>query len=182
VPKTRRSSWTGSYLSQFGSVSIFKYPNGIAIDNSGNSWVVDGYNRHVQEFNSSGTYLNQLGTNNTHHFPDSNLYGIAFNSGGNLWMANGSNVQEYNTSGTSLSQFGVGGSGNGQFNGSQGVAIDASGNIWVADKGNNRVQEFNSSGMFLLGIGSGYNGVSGTIGSTGNGPGQLNTPEGIAIH
>ena len=49
------------------------------------------------------------------------------------------------------------------------------------DEGNSRVQEFNSSGTFINAVGAGYNGVTGSIGSSGAGNGQLNNPLGFAI-
>jgi len=60
---------------------------------------------------------------------------------------------------------------------SGGIAVDGSGNLWVTDYPNNRVEEFNSSGTFLTGLGAGYNGVSGSVGSSGNGNGQFNEPQ-----
>src|SRR5271166_615903 len=107
------------------------------------------------------------------------------NSGGNgnIWVLDEENyrVQEFTSSGAYLMQFGSYGGGNGQFVNPYLLATDASGNVWVADTGYNRVEEFNSSGTFLLGIGAGYNGVSGSIGSSGSGNGQFVQPTGIAF-
>ncbi len=76
---------------------------------------------------------------------------------------------------------GSSGSGNGQFTNPIGVAVDSGGNIWALDITNNRVQEFNSSGTFVRGIGAGYNGVSGSIGSSGSLPGQFLAPYGLTL-
>jgi hypothetical protein len=40
----------------------FSYPSGVAIDASGNAWVVDGENNRVQKFNSKGEYLSKFGS------------------------------------------------------------------------------------------------------------------------
>jgi hypothetical protein len=72
-------------------------------------------------------------------------------------------------------------SGNGKLTNPQGIAIDTNGNFWVSDWTNNYVQEFNNSGSFVMGIGAGYNGVSGSIGSSGSGNGQFNNANNIAI-
>ncbi len=146
-------------------------------------WVADTFNNRVQEFDGSGTYLNQFGSGGTGNGQFGEPMGGAIDASGNIWVVDYANsrVQEFNSSGTYLNQFGSFGSGNGQFSLPEGVAIDASGNIWVADAANNRVQKFNSSGTFLLGIGAGYNGVGGVIGSSGSGNGQLWNPMGIAI-
>jgi hypothetical protein len=39
----------------------FSCPVGIAIDGSGNLWVVDNGNNRVQEFSGGGSYLSQFG-------------------------------------------------------------------------------------------------------------------------
>lgn len=44
-----------------------------------------------------------------------------------------------------------------------------------------RIADAATSGTFLMGIGAGYNGVSGSVGSSGSGNGQFNQPGGIAI-
>lgn len=64
-------SSTGTYISQIGCASStctasgnngsFSGPMGLAFDTNGNLWVVDKNNNRVEEFNSSGTYLGQIG-------------------------------------------------------------------------------------------------------------------------
>ena len=196
---------SGVYQSQIGCASgacasgsgngQFTLPTGIAIDAGGNIWVVDFSSNRVEKFNSSGVYQSQLGCasgacstgsgNGQFNFPE----GIAIDSSGNIWVTDYDNyrVEEFNSSGAYLSQIGCAsgacssGSGNGQFSSPFGIAADAGGNIWVTDYINNRVEKFNSSGTFLLGIGSGYQGVGGSIGSSGSGNGQLYYPQDVAI-
>jgi prepilin-type N-terminal cleavage/methylation domain-containing protein len=144
----------GSIGSSGSANGQFDLPFGIAIDASGNLWVTDGGNNRVQEFNSSGTWLQSIG---------------------------GPSPYTCETSPSGSIPACASGTGSGQFNDPQGIAIDASGNVWVADDGNNRVQEFNSSGTYQMGIGAGYNGVSGSIGSSGTSNGQFHSPVGIAI-
>jgi prepilin-type N-terminal cleavage/methylation domain-containing protein len=105
----------------------FNAPNGISIDSSGNVWVAD-LNSRVQEFNSSGTYLNQLGngSNGCGLGQLNNPISIAFDASGNAWVTDWGcdRVEEFTSSGTYLSVFGGSyGSGNGQFNGLTGIAI-----------------------------------------------------------
>jgi hypothetical protein len=180
-------------------------PQAIAFDSSGNIWVVDGNNNRVQKFNSSRTYLSQFpcasgactgsSANGQFHNPQ----GIAFDSSGNIWVTDYSNfrMQKFNSSATFILGVGAGyqgvggaigsnGTANGQFNNPNDIAIDLSGNVWVADGGGgagsgNRLEEFNSSGIFLMGIGAGYNGVSGSIDSTGTASGQFNLPFNLTI-
>jgi tripartite motif-containing protein 71 len=97
----------------------FNQGDGIAIDAGGDVWVMDNGNARVQEFNSSGTYLNQ--------FADSGGGGdyIAIDPSGNVWVSNWSttNVGEYSSCGGYIGTFGSYGSGNGQFEGPTGIAI-----------------------------------------------------------
>lgn len=58
----------------------------------------------------------------------------------------------------------------GKFSFPQNLAIDEVGNVYVTDLGNMRVQKFNNDGAF-----------SNAWGSSGSGPGQFNSPSGIAI-
>jgi prepilin-type N-terminal cleavage/methylation domain-containing protein len=177
---------SGTYQFQIGACSSgacstgsgngqFNQPEGIKIDASGNLWVVDTTNARVQEFSSSGSYLNQLGSGHLGLPTD-----LVIDSGGNLWVADQSYgaLMKFNSSGVYQSQFGGGyGTGNGDFeNGPAGVAIDSNGNFWLTDTTNNRVQEFNSSGTYIGQIGC----ATGAC-STGTGNSQFNGPRGIAI-
>ena len=170
-----------------------------------NFWVTEQNNNRVQEFNSSGSFVSAMGAGyngvsgsigscGSGNGQFCGPWGIRFDASGNMWVADGGNnrVVEFNSSGTYLMSIGTGyqgaggtigntGSGNGQFYEPSGIAFDASGNIWVTEQNNNRVQEFNSSGTFLRGIGCGYNGISGSIGSSGTGNGKLNNPYDVAI-
>ena len=186
---------SGSIGSCGGGNGQLCYPASIAIDASGNAWVVDGNNR-VEEFSSSGSFIKGIGSgyngvsgvigtpgsgNGQFHQPT----GIAIDGSGNIWVADQFNdrTEEFSSSGAYVSQLGCasgacfGSAGNGQFNSPDGVAVDGSGHLYVVDNGNNRVEEFNSCGLFLSGIGAGYNGVSGSIGSSGTGSGQFSNPE-----
>jgi outer membrane protein assembly factor BamB len=58
----------------------------------------------------------------------------------------------------------------GKFSFPQNIAIDELGNVYVTDLGNMRVQKFNNDGTFLN-----------AWGSSGTGPGQFNSPAGIAV-
>jgi len=78
---------------------------------------------------------------------------------------------------TYLSEFGSYGSGNGQFERPLGVAVDGSNNIYVinvgysSDQNPNEVEKFDRNGNFLA-----------QWGSVGNGDGQFECPQGVAIN
>lgn len=140
--RVQKFNSSGSYVSQIGGCSSgkctagsgngqFSCPNGIAIDGGGNFWVTDQVNSRVEEFNSSGSYLLQFGSNGTGNGQFStNINYIAVDASGNLWVTDATNdtVQKFNSSGSYLLGFGSGGSGAGQFNstgnsGACGIAV-----------------------------------------------------------
>jgi sugar lactone lactonase YvrE len=152
--------------SQAMSQNGLALPHGLAFDGKGDLWVADSYNARVLEFTppfSSGMdaslVLGQTSfTGSVCNSGESGLCfptNLTFDSGGNLWVADGDNyrVVEYKppfVTGesasvvlgqpnlTSTSQ-GFGDAGlylPGQ------ISFDATGNLWVSDQGNWRVLEF----------------------------------------
>jgi streptogramin lyase len=159
----------------------FNQPSGASVDSSGNVWVVDKGNNRVEEFNSSGSFLQIVGGPCGHSCGNgqfSGPWGIAVDGGGNVWVGDALNyrVEEFNGSGSFILTFGSNGSTNGKFNYPFGIAADSSGNIWVADNNNERVQEFNSSGSYLSSFP-----CAGAVCSSGTGNGQFHFPEGVAF-
>ena len=56
---------TGTYLRQFGSTGLgagqFYAPTAIAVDSSGNVWVLNTHGVLVQKFSATGTYISGFG-------------------------------------------------------------------------------------------------------------------------
>ena len=75
---TFEKKW-GSYGSGNGQ---FRYPPGIAVDGSGNVYVVDPLNQRVQVFDSSGNFLRKWGSRGSGDGQFYYPYGIAFHGGG----------------------------------------------------------------------------------------------------
>ena len=59
------SAQAPAYLTQWGSLGSgngqFNYPDGVAVDGTGNLYVADANNNRIQKFTTSGTYLTQWG-------------------------------------------------------------------------------------------------------------------------
>jgi DNA-binding beta-propeller fold protein YncE len=152
----------------------FSEPSGVAVDASGNIYVVDSSSSYIQKFDASGKFLLQFGTSGNGDGQFNRPYGIAVDASGNVYVADTYNdrIQKFNTSGTYISQFGGSGNGDGQFNRPHGIAVDTSGNIYVADTDNNRVQKFDTSGTYVAQFNSGNgefnNPYSVTVGASGN--------------
>jgi hypothetical protein len=116
----------------------------VAVDGSGNVYVVDRNNNRVEKFSSSGTFLAKWGSFGSGDGQFNGPWGVAVDSSGNVYVTDGGNnrVQKFSSSGTFLTKWGTPGSGDGQFNGPFGVAVDGSGNVYIVDNGNNFIQKF----------------------------------------
>ena len=136
---------------------------GIALDSSGNIWVADVSHNRILEFSppftdgqaASHVLGQSLFTTNgyaTTQTGMNNPFGVAFDSSGNLWVADANNnrVLEFSppfTDGQAASHvLGQSDLTSGVYATTQtgmylptGVAFDSSGNIWVADALNNRI-------------------------------------------
>jgi RHS repeat-associated protein len=153
-----------------GKAGQFTFPDGVAIDSSGNVWIADEGNARLEKFSENGEYLNQYGTlgsgNGQLHQP----VGLAYDNG-NLYVAEATNerVQEFSTAGAYVSKFGSEGTGNGQFKIPYAIAAGPTTNdLYVTDRENNRVEIFTASGQFLS-----------SFGSKGKGNAQMELPTGV---
>ncbi len=146
-------------------------PGGIAIDSSGNLWIVDADNNRIEKFSSSGTWIASYGKTGSGEVQFNEPRAIAINqSTGNLYVADKANnrIEELSSSGAYLASLGT--SGSGALKEPEGITVDSSGDIWVSDTGHNRIVELSPQGTF-----------SREVGSLGSGNGQLKGPQGIAI-
>jgi tripartite motif-containing protein 71 len=150
----------------------FNAPKGVAVDSSGNVWVVDAGDNRVQEFNASGAYLQKFGTEGGGASQFRHPSGIAVFAETLYVTDSGNNrVEDLSTAGTYLLQFGKEGSGNGEFKDPEGIAVDQStGKTYVTDVGNNRVQEFDAKGTLVA-----------KFGSAGSQGGQFSEPKGVVV-
>jgi uncharacterized repeat protein (TIGR01451 family) len=181
------------------SASLY-YPDGVALDSSGNLYIADTWNNRVRKVSTSGTISTVAGngtagfsgdggpaTSASLRYPD----GIALDSSGNLYIADTSNmrVRKVSTSGTISTVAGndtePGFSGDGgpatsaSLSYPRGVALDFSGNLHIADTDNERVRKVSTSGTISTVAGSGTAGFSGDGGPAASA--SLNDPYGVAL-
>jgi len=128
-------------------------PRGLRVDASGNVWVADTGNNRIQEFSSSGAFVQTFGSLGGGNGQFVGPVGIAcFNTNGSSGPCNaldisdtGNNrIQQFtlNTSPpTFAAAFGALGTGQGQFRGPFAVATEP-GLVFVADPYNQRIQMF----------------------------------------
>jgi tripartite motif-containing protein 71 len=133
----------------------FNSPTKLAVDLFGNLYVTDSTNKCVQQFDSSGNYLNTWDStfdeptgiaagrisfdpppHTPHPVPSRGPYAFIFvvDTGNNRCQVN-------SQSGSSAGQFGSSGSKEGQFGSPYGITVGEY--IYVVDSKNNRVQAFN---------------------------------------
>jgi sugar lactone lactonase YvrE len=151
----------GTGITLGSGASFLSNPYGMAVDPSGNIYVVNYGNNTISEYNSSGSFINNT-------FGSSmikNPAGLAFDAAGNAYVLNyartnngngnqngNAYVAQYTSSGTYVSSI-VQGLGT-----ANGITIDASSNLYVAqgsyNGGNNTVSQYNTSGSLAFTTGS----------------------------
>jgi PKD repeat protein len=135
--------------------------NGVAIDGSGNAWIVTG--NGVVVLSNLGTVIS--GANGYKTGSGS----IAIDKSGNAWVEGLEHVYKVSSTGSPLSgASGFADAGVGLTSLVYGLAIDGTGNAWISKSDYSTVTELSSSGTLL----SGSNDYSG---------GGLNDPQGLAI-
>jgi hypothetical protein len=179
-----------------GAAALFNQPFGVAIDSSGNLFVVEYGSDTIREVTQAGVVTTFAGTANTAGHADgtgtaatfSQPTGIAIDGSGNLYVADaGNNTIRKVTSGGVVSTLagtaGTTGSADGsgaaaRFNSPRGVTVDSSGNVFVADAGNSCIRMISSAGVVttLAGKPGNYANIEGTGAAA-----IFDAPAGIAV-
>ena len=170
-------------------------PAGVAVDSLGNLFVADHRNNTIRQIATNGIITTVAGgslsdgdfaTNVTLNV----VYGTAFDSAGNLYVADLSNnrIRKVDTNGVITTVAGNGiydysGDGGAATNASLknpiGVALDAWGNLFIADQNNFRIRKVDTSGVITTVAGTGSIGFSGDGGSATNA--KLSSVTGVAV-
>jgi len=141
-----------------GTSAQFHFPNGIAVDASGNLYVSDSQNNAIRKIAPDGT-VSTLAGNGTKGYVDGpgssaefdDPGAVAVDASGNVYVAgpDDDHIRKITPAGVVSTLTGNGGSGlvNGslsvaRFNSPTGLAVDAAGkNIYVAEYGNNDIRK-----------------------------------------
>ena len=119
-----------------------------------------------------------------------NLYGVAVDSAGNLYIADSRDhrIRKVDLTGTittiaGTGEFGFGGDGGpaaaARLDFPYGVAVDSAGNLYIADAGNRRIRKIDSTGTITTIAGTGEFGFSGDGGPAVEA--EIRSPRGVAV-
>jgi len=165
-------------------------PMALAMDGSGNLFIVDNGASRVRKVDSKGIITTVAGNGTAGFIGDGGNpvnaslnypTGIAVDGSGNIYIADLLNLRLRKISGGNIST--VAGNGvlaysgdNGaatsaQLNAPQGLAADKSGSLFIADTGNNVVRQVAKNGTITTFVGSG---------GAGSGGNELSSPQGVA--
>ena len=160
-----------------------RLPDGVAVDSAGNLFIADETNNRIRKVTAAGT-ISTVAGNGTAGFSgdggpatSAELFqpaGIAVDSAGNLFIADGSNrIRKVTAAGTIST---VAGNGTAGFSGDGGpataaelnqpsdVAVDSAGNLFIADLMNSRIRKVTPAGTISTVAGNGTLGFSGDNG------------------
>ncbi|MEI6821811.1 MAG: T9SS type A sorting domain-containing protein, partial [Bacteroidota bacterium] len=160
------------------------YPQGVALDASGNIYIADQNNQRVRKVTASTGIISTVAGNGTTGFTgdggaatSAELYyptGVALDASGNIYIADIFNQRIRKVTASTGIITTVAGNGTSGFAGDggaatsaelyypTGVALDASGNIYIADYGNNRIRKVTAStGIITTVAGNGTSGFAG---------------------
>jgi DNA-binding beta-propeller fold protein YncE len=180
------------YVSDYGQSAVFEFdfaektvtrigeggalaqPNGLALDSTGNLYVVETAKKGISVFDPTGKPLRFI-TDSSVDRPT----GIAIDRArGKIFLADTGHskskahlVKVFDLEGERIATIGHGkGGGEGQFLFPTYLAVDKAGHLYVTDTLNARVQEFDADGKYLR-----------RFGERGSGWGMFDKPKGIAL-
>lgn len=179
-----------------GNQARFNWPYSVAVDANGNIFVSDRYNHAIRKITSDGVvstfagllqtpgYVDAAGNNARFNYP----LGLAFDSSGNLYVADGGNncIRKITSAGAVTTLAGLAGSQGtvdgvanvARFNAPHGIAVDGAGNVYVGDYGNHAIRKVTSGGV--VSTLAGALGNAGALDGNGNSA-RFNNPQGVAV-
>ena len=181
------------FLDGTGTAALFKGPNSMAVDSSGNIYLADQLNRRIRKITSAGVVTTFAGSG-TSGFVDGtgtaaqflSPYGMAIDSSNNLYVRDTNTVRKITPAGVVTTFAGsatTSGTTNGtgtaaRFTGQAGIVADSSGNLYTIDGGQCTIRKI-TSGAVVTTL-AGQAGVCASTDGTGTAATFLN-PSYLAI-
>ena len=174
------------------------FPNGVAVDSSGNVYIADRDNHRIRKVTPGGIITTLAGGSNGYagdsgpaalaqfYYPA----GVAVDTAGNLYIADRDNhvIRKISAGGIVSTVAGNGTNGYSgdsgsataaQLNSPNGVAVDSAGNLYIADTSNHRIRQVAPAGTISTVAGTGTAGSSGDSGPATSA--RLNSPSAVAL-
>lgn len=162
---TLAGSGSEAYADGQGTLASFWFPQGVAVDGSGNVYVADTRNNRIRKITPSG-YVTTLAGSGNEAFADGqgtsasfiSPTSVALDGSGNVYVASEDHrIRKITPSGSVTTLAGAGSQGSADgvgtsatFNFPSGVAVDGSGNVYVADKDNHRIRKIMPSPQLTI--------------------------------
>jgi len=201
VVTTLAGTGTAGFANGTALEATFRDPHGIAVDRFRQAYVGDRNNHSIRKIadvytlpENNGVVTTFAGSGVASPFTDatgigatfSSVNGIAFDSAGNLYVADRFNqrIRKITPAGvvTTLAGQTARGSTNGtgagaSFNDPFGLAVDSAGNVYVSEDGGMRIRKITSTGVTTTLAGSGTQASTDGTGTSAS----FDTPRGIAV-
>lgn len=138
VCRVEEFSLSGAYLGQWGAYGRgngqFDVASGIAVDSSGDVYVLDFGNKRVQKFSSTGAYIAQWGSIGSGAGQFESPLGVGIDPSGNVYVADGLlyRIEEFTSNGTFVAQWDAPAGGTGYYDEPDGIAVNSNG-IYVSN-------------------------------------------------